>query len=184
MFDTDTLIADCQAAADDTEPRLAIVEVLRRTMADGSAVADVLQPSEGGITLLHHAPDLTVLHVVWAPGMTLFPHDHRMWASIGIYTGGEDNEFFRRGGPGLVSSGGRSLHVGDTVLLGSDVIHAVTNPTREHAGAIHIYGGDLFGAVRSEWDPETFDEQPYDVPAAIQYFEDQNKLFESPPAPM
>ena len=121
-----------------------------------------------------------MLKVVWTPGMTFRPHNHAMWAAIGIYTGGEDNEFFRREGGGLTPSGGRSLHVGDTVLLGGDVIHAVTNPTKEHAGAIHIYGGDLFGAVRSEWDPETFEEQQYDVPAAIQYFEDQNRLFESP----
>ena len=41
---------------------------------------------------------LTVLNVVWAPGMVLPPHDHRMWAAIGIYAGQEDNEFFRRDG--------------------------------------------------------------------------------------
>jgi predicted metal-dependent enzyme (double-stranded beta helix superfamily) len=29
------------------------------------------------------------------PGMTLGPHDHCMWAAIGVYTGGEDNTFFR-----------------------------------------------------------------------------------------
>ena len=102
-----------------------------------------------------------------------------MWAAIGIYTGGEDNEFFRPAGGWRPAAAG-SARRGDTVLLGGDVIHAVTNPTREHAGAIHIYGGDLFGAVRSEWDPETFAEQRYDVAAAIQYFEDQNRLFESP----
>jgi predicted metal-dependent enzyme (double-stranded beta helix superfamily) len=28
--------------------------------------------------------------------MTIMPHDHRMWAVIGVYTGREDNIFWRR----------------------------------------------------------------------------------------
>lgn len=180
MFDVDAFLDDCIRANQQDKPQLAIKELLERAMADPASVAESLPPERAEITPLHRSPRLTVLKVVWTPGMTFQPHNHAMWASIGIYTGGEDNEFFRRGGPGLVPSGGRSLHVGDTVLLGSDVIHAVTNPTRQHAGAIHIYGGDLFEAVRSEWDAETFAEQQYDVPAALQYFEDQNTLFESP----
>ena len=76
-----------------------------------------------------------------------------MWAAIGIYTGGEDNAFYRRADGGLVASGGKELRVGDTCVLGDDTIHAVTNPTAEHAGAIHVYGGDLLGTPRSEWDP-------------------------------
>ena len=183
MFDVDAFLDDCIRANDEDKPQLAIKELLERAMSDPGAIAGALPPERAEITPLHRSPQLTVLKVVWTPGMTFQPHNHAMWASIGIYTGGEDNEFFRRDRLGLVPSGGKSLQVGDTVVLGSDVIHAVTNPTKEHAGAIHVYGGDLFEAVRSEWDPETFDEQPYDVPAAIRYFEDQNQLFESPPAP-
>jgi predicted metal-dependent enzyme (double-stranded beta helix superfamily) len=51
------------------------------------------------LSLLHHNDDLTVLHVVWAPKMNLYRHEHRMWAVIGIYAGEEQNEFFRRSGP-------------------------------------------------------------------------------------
>ena len=184
MFDVDAFLDDCLRANQEDTPQLAIKELVDRAMSDPAALAAALPPERAEINPLYRSPELTVLKVVWTPGMRFQPHNHAMWAAIGIYTGGEDNEFFRRGGPGLVASGGRSLDVGDTVLLGSDVIHAVTNPTKEHAGAIHIYGGDLFEAVRSEWDPDTFDEQQYDVPAAIQYFEDQNKLFESPSAPL
>jgi predicted metal-dependent enzyme (double-stranded beta helix superfamily) len=180
MFDVDEFLDDCLRANAEDAPHLAIRELLERAMSEPDALASALPPARAEITPLHASPELTVLKVVWTPGMTFRPHNHAMWAAIGIYTGGEDNEFFRRDGAGLVPSGGRSLEVGDTVLLGGDVIHAVTNPTKEHAGAIHVYGGDLFGAVRSEWDPETFAEQQYDVPAAIQYFEDQNRLFESP----
>jgi len=125
MFDVDAFLDDCLRANQEGTPQLAIKELLERTMSDPGAVAGAMPPERAEITPLHRAPDLTVLKVVWTPGMTFRPHNHAMWAAIGIYTGGEDNEFFRRGAPGLVPSGGRSLRVGDTVLLGGDVIHAV-----------------------------------------------------------
>ena len=48
------------------------------------SVADALAHDRGDLTLLHHTADLTIVNAVWAPGMTLYPHDHRMWAAIGI----------------------------------------------------------------------------------------------------
>lgn len=82
-------LADCSEAVTEAEPRTAVREVLARAMSHPREVADALRPTEGGITLLHQAPDLTVIHAAWAPRMSLFPHDHRMWAAIGIYTGQE-----------------------------------------------------------------------------------------------
>ena len=176
MFDIDVFIDECVRAGDEGEPRSAIKHLLERAMADTEAVAAALPPERAEITPLHASPTLTILKVVWTPGMSFRPHNHKMWAAIGIYTGGEDNEFYRRTDDWLTPSGGKRLRRGDTVLLGDEVIHAVTNPTGEHAGAIHIYGGDLFAAERSEWDPDTRVEQQYDVPAAMAYFEEQNRL--------
>jgi predicted metal-dependent enzyme (double-stranded beta helix superfamily) len=175
MFEIDEFLAECINASNDTEPRTAIKMVLERAIAAPQAVASVLPPERAELVPLHVSPTLTVLKVVWTPGMTLPPHDHTMWAAIGIYTGGEDNAFFRPVDGGLAAAGGRALRTGDTLLLGHDVIHAVTNPTAQHAGAIHIYGGDLFAAERSEWDPVTEARRPYDVAAAQTYFEDQNR---------
>jgi predicted metal-dependent enzyme (double-stranded beta helix superfamily) len=107
--------------------------------------------------------------------MSIWPHDHRMWAAIGIYTGGEDNAFYRRTPDGLTGSGGKSLRPGDICLLGDETIHAVTNPTTEHAGAIHIYGGDFFAVRRSDWDPETFEERAFDLEVTLAHFERQNE---------
>jgi predicted metal-dependent enzyme (double-stranded beta helix superfamily) len=39
---------------------------------------------------------------------------------------------------------------------GDNIIHSVTNPIPRLTGAIHVYGGDFFGAERSEWDPEPY----------------------------
>jgi predicted metal-dependent enzyme (double-stranded beta helix superfamily) len=177
MTDIDNLITDLVAARGESEPRRAVKEVLTRACARPDDMAAALPPERAEIARLHVSPELTVLKVVWAPGMTLMPHDHRMWASIGIYSGGEDNTFYRRDRNGLAESGGRELRVGDVCLLGDDTIHQVHNPTTKFAGAIHVYGGDFFETPRSEWDPETLEERPYDVTGVLRYFEEQNARF-------
>ncbi len=103
---------------------------------------------------LYRSSALTVLRFVWPPAVELFPHDHRMWAAIGIYGGGEDNTFFRRVPEGLVVSGGKQLRAGDVALLGADVIHAVANPSRAYTAAIHVYGGDYFGTAPEPVGPD------------------------------
>jgi predicted metal-dependent enzyme (double-stranded beta helix superfamily) len=177
-LDVDELVAECLAASAEPEPRLAIRDVLERTVVDPAAVAEALPPEKAEYLPLHVSPELTVLKVVWTPGMTFRPHDHGMWAAIGIYTGGEDNTFYRRADGGLVATGGKALRAGDVCLLGDDTVHAVANPTSVLAGAIHVYGGDLLSATRSEWDPDTFEQRPYDTAGAIRYFEEQNSRFD------
>jgi predicted metal-dependent enzyme (double-stranded beta helix superfamily) len=174
MFDVDSFLSDCLAANRADQPRLAVKEVLDRAVSDPAALAAALPPDRAQLTKLHVADDLTVLQVVWGPGQRIRPHDHRTWATIGIYSGGEDNSFYRRADGGLAESGGRELRPKDVCLLGDDTIHAVHNPTTEFAGAIHIYGGDFFEIERSEFDPETFEERPYDNATTLAGFEAAN----------
>ena len=111
--------------------------------------------------------------------MTIMPHNHQMWAVIGIYSGREDNMFWRRlpDGSGKVeAAGARALSVGDAEPLGHNIIHSVTNPIRRLTGAIHVYGGDFFAAERSEWDPESLEESRYDIAKNMKLFEDANVL--------
>jgi predicted metal-dependent enzyme (double-stranded beta helix superfamily) len=174
VFDLDSFLSDCLTARQDNEPLRAIKEVLDRAVSKCDELAAALPPERAGLTRLHVSPELTVLKLVWGPGMRLWPHDHRMWAAIGIYSGGEENEFFRRNGTSLVESGGRSLRPGDVCLLGDDVIHAVENPTRQFAGAIHVYGGDFFAEPRSEWRAVPYKEEPFDVDRLLAHFEAAN----------
>ncbi len=177
MFDLDDFLCRCSDAIAESEPRRATREVLSRALAAPGEVADVMAPGEAGLTVLHQADDLTVLHVVWAPGMDIWPHDHRMWAVIGIYEGEEDNTFYRRGGPdsrSLTASGGKRITKGDALLLGDDTIHAVSNPRRGLTGAIHVYGGDLIGEPRSQWGPGPLEERPYDIDQARRQFAEAN----------
>ncbi|HET6919378.1 MAG TPA: hypothetical protein VFI46_07925 [Jiangellaceae bacterium] len=180
MFDIDQFVVECREARVEGEPRRAVREVLQRALSQPDRVAAALAPTEGGFTLLHHTPDLTVIDVVWAPGMRIYPHDHRMWAAIGIYAGQEDNEFFRRSGPGsrtLTGSGGKQLAVGDVLLLGDDTIHAVTNPLSGLAGAIHVYGGDFINEPRSQWGPGPVEERPYDIAETRLQFSEANRAW-------
>jgi predicted metal-dependent enzyme (double-stranded beta helix superfamily) len=170
MFDVDAFVGDCTDALRESEARRAIREVLGRAMANHSAVAHSLDHFEGGLHILFRSPELTVLNVVWAPHMSLQPHDHRMWAAIGIYAGQEDNAFYRRQAGGISRSGGKELRTGDVASLGDNAIHAVANPTRQFTGAIHVYGGDFVATARSQWDPETLEEQPYDLEGILKQF--------------
>lgn len=174
VFDIDAFVEECESAVAEGEPRRAVREVLARAVDEPGAVAGVLEHHHAGITLLHNSATLTVLNVVWGPGMTLQAHDHRMWAAIGIYAGQEDNAFFRRSGNTIVDSGGKELRERDVLLLGDDAIHAVTNPLRSYTGAIHVYGGDFVQQPRSQWDPDTRQEQPYDMQHVLELFEKSN----------
>jgi len=176
MLNVDQFVTDCRAALRQSTPELAVKELLERTVANPSEVEAALgAPREGKVGVLHHAPDLTILNVVWTPGMAVYPHDHRMWAVIGLYGGREDNTFYRRSPEGLQVAGGKQLETGNVAVLGQSVIHSVANPLRVFTGAIHIYGGDFFGTPRSEWDRETLQEQPYDVARARKLFSDANE---------
>ena len=99
---------------------------------------------------------------------------------IGIYGGAEDNVFWRRieteDGPRIEAAGAKAMRVKDACALGADIIHSVTNPIPRLTGALHVYGGDFFAAHRSEWDPETLDEQPYDSAKVMQRFEESNRM--------
>ncbi len=177
MFDLDQFIADCRAARAEDATHKAVCGVVARAMSDPGAVLKAVgEPKLSGVEKIHHAPDLTILSVIWGAGMTVYPHNHRMWAVIGIYTGREDNIFWRRLPNGKVeAAGAKALSEKDAEPLGSNIIHSVTNPISRLTGAIHVYGGDFFAAERSEWDPETLSEQPYSVEKAFRLFEAANR---------
>jgi predicted metal-dependent enzyme (double-stranded beta helix superfamily) len=179
MATTDDLVAACVDAVAESDLRGAVRDILTRAVADPRLV-DELEHRKAGLNVLYCSPQLTVLNVIWPPLMSLFPHDHRMWAAIGIYGGREDNAFYRRSENSLVPSGGKELTDGAVLLLGDDAIHAVHNPARSsYTGAIHVYGGDFVRTPRSQWDAETLQEQPYDLNAVHEEFDRAERAFQT-----
>jgi predicted metal-dependent enzyme (double-stranded beta helix superfamily) len=182
MFDLDQFAVDCRAALAAEKSHRHVRDVVERVVADPASMLRALgEPKCAGLHTLYQSHDLTILNVVWAPMMTIMPHNHSMWAVVGIYTGREDNIFWRRrpDNPGKVeAAGAKALCARDAAPLGHDVIHSVTNPIPRLTGAIHVYGGDFFDPThRSEWNPETLLEGPFDTERAVRRFEEANAVF-------
>jgi predicted metal-dependent enzyme (double-stranded beta helix superfamily) len=181
MFDLQQFIADCRLALAEDQSHKSVREVVARAVSDPSSVLKGLdEPRRAEVQKLYQSEDLTILNVIWGPRMTIMPHNHQMWAVIGVYTGREDNIFWRRiPDRKLEAAGARALCEKDAEPLGRNIIHSVTNPISRLTGAIHVYGGDFFGVARSEWDPETLLERRYDVEKNMRLFEEANALLAS-----
>ena len=96
-FDLDEFITDCRAALSETAPQKAAREVVARAISDPARVLRGLgEPRRSEVQKVYCSSELTILNVIWAPRMVIMPHNHAMWAIIGVYTGREDNIFWRR----------------------------------------------------------------------------------------
>lgn len=175
-LDIDRFVADCVAANKETDAQAAVEEVLARAVSTPDAVLAALgEPKKAGLDVLLSTPTLTIFAATWTPQMNLMPHDHLMWANIGIYTGREDNIFWHRTSDGIKACGADALFVKDTAMLPEDAVHSVTNPLLHFTGGIHIYGGDFFDTKRSQWNPETLAEEPSDGPGIREMFRRENE---------
>lgn len=181
METVEALVEACIAARAADDSHVPAREILERAMATpGDFLRAIGEPKQAGIETLYRSDSLTVLNVVWGPLMMVPAHDHAMWAVIGVYTGREDNIFWRRlpedAPAGLEAAGAKSLSTGDVVPLGHDIVHSVANPLERLTAAIHVYGGDFFDAPRLEWDPETLTDRPLDLDRIRRRFENSNCL--------
>ncbi len=166
-FDKDEFVTECLAAVrSGGGAHHAVKEIVDRTVSNPSAIeAEVGDRTVSPMmTIWHRSDELTALHIVWPPGVDLFAHDHNMWAVIGIYGGREDNQFYRRLEDGRIEPHtGKTITQRDVVMLGSDVVHSVANPTREWTAALHVYGGEFFTTPRTMWSKDTYEPMPLDM---------------------
>src|SRR5437660_591107 len=77
------LVSACQVAVAEDRPMLAVKELVERAVTDRALIEQL--PGDGpGIFTLHRGPGLSMFKIVVPPGYTSLPHDHRMWAVVGI----------------------------------------------------------------------------------------------------
>ena len=161
LNDMQQFIEDCIAANKESNPQKAVKEVLARGVSNHKAMLKAIgEPREAGLKVFLRSKTLTIFAATWTPQMNLMPHNHLMWANIGIYTGREDNILWERKQDKLEANNVRCLFAGDVATLNANAIHSVTNPLQRYTGGLHIYGGDFFATERSQWDPETLKEEP------------------------
>ena len=182
MFDKDRFVEDLRAARNESDSMDAISEVITKAIQDPASIIRALgAPGRGRAEQLYADASITISNIIWGSEMWVPPHDHLMWAVIGVYQGQEDNTFWRDQDGNLQEMGGVSLTKGDVRKLGADAVHSVRNPSLQLCGAIHVYGGDFFGAIprRHSWNPQTLERGPYDYEFINSLRNEANERMES-----
>jgi predicted metal-dependent enzyme (double-stranded beta helix superfamily) len=170
-MDVRELIDACRDAAEGDEPTREVSELVAAFLHQPSLPRLLGDADRSTYEALYRGPDILVLHGVVPPTPApVAPHDHRMWAVIGVYQGLEHNDLFVRGeGGGLETVDRFTIGAGQVRTLDSSTIHSVQARGDHYLGAIHVYGGDLFGAPRSRWIDGV--EQPMDESALPAFFD-------------
>jgi predicted metal-dependent enzyme (double-stranded beta helix superfamily) len=159
------VIDRCKQALAAPDPQASVEAVVLEAARDPAVLAAISRRTRFANLqdlAIHRSDELTLLAGSLPPGFSAAPHNHNLWSVVGVCAGQEDNQFFARTDDGLEQIGAVSV-VGPGVLANdADVIHAICNPLDTPLVVLHAYGGDLFGTPRSNWDPETHEEIPFD----------------------
>ena len=155
VFDSAEFVRAVQSAAASSDPINAVQEVVAGEIVDGAAIDSVLgtelKPEH---ETLISSEDLTIQRIIWLPGFGGSPHEHRMWAVVGVYAGEEVNRLYERSADGLTECGTCVVPEREVFLLDADAIHSVENPDRTWTAGLHVYGGDIVNVERSAWGPD------------------------------
>jgi predicted metal-dependent enzyme (double-stranded beta helix superfamily) len=170
-MDVSELIDACRDAVGGDEPTREVSELVAAFLHQPSLRSLLGDADRSTYEALYRGPDILVLHGVVPPTPApVAPHDHRMWAVIGVYQGLERNELFvRADGGGLDTVDRFTIGPGQVRTLDPSTIHSVQARGDRYLGAIHVYGGDLFGTPRSRWIDDA--EQPMDESALPAFFD-------------
>ena len=154
-FEADVFVTACRQAATDADPSGAVREVVAQAIENGPSIEAALGENvPGSFDTLFASPELTIQRIAWPAGIRSNPHDHRMWAVVGVYAGVELNRLFQRSPRGLDERSVMGLEAGQVLVLDDEAIHSVANPLRARTAGLHVYGGDILGVERSAWDPQ------------------------------
>ncbi len=160
----DEFVTTCEALLGQSDVGERIAEAMRPLVeapAELSKAIEDLRPEPGRPAVIHRSDKLTVMGLEVAAGFVSPPHDHQLWAVVGVYEGAEDNVFYRRTSDGIDETGRAVLGQGECLALPPDAVHGIANSGGFPMRALHVYGGDLFATERSKWDPVSGEEQPF-----------------------
>jgi predicted metal-dependent enzyme (double-stranded beta helix superfamily) len=155
MFSADVFVREVQLASLAADPIAAVQEVVAEAIADGPSIDSVLGTErKTDNDSLFSSEDLTVQRIIWVPGLPSVPHEHRMWAVVGVYAGEELNRIYERSADGLTEVRSRAVQEREVFALDADAIHSVENCGDTWTAALHVYGGDIVNVKRNAWGPD------------------------------
>jgi predicted metal-dependent enzyme (double-stranded beta helix superfamily) len=165
------LVEGCRDAATTHDPVYGVMDVLGAFLHQPHLEVQLGRADRSTYEVLYRGRDLLVLHGVVPPTpRPVDPHDHRMWAVIGVYHGQEDDQLFARTDDATLQPTERfSIRAGEIRPLDASTIHSIQAAGGRYLGAVHVYGGDLFGTPRSVWRDGV--EQPHDESALPAFFD-------------
>ncbi|MGH8777365.1 MAG: hypothetical protein ACRDWI_20260 [Jiangellaceae bacterium] len=170
-MDLHELIEACHEAAAGEDPALEVADLLGGFLRQRDLSTLVGTGDRSIFEAVHRSDDLLLLHAVIPPiPAPVDPHNHRMWAVVGVYQGQEDTQLFTRTDDDTLEPTERfSVAPGDVRALDVSAIHSIQPGRGEYLGALHIYGGDLLATPRSSWRGGI--ERPYDETAVLRLFD-------------
>ena len=167
-----------------SDPPFVVSEILSLLIQSPESIDAFLGPGNpeenetAQYQFLHQSPELTILRVIMPEHLQSPPHNHLVWAVIGMYRGRENNVFYRRDGARIEKVGHRNLVAPEVMVLAPDTIHGISNPLAQRSYALHVYGGALANPARSLWNPFTFGEEPFRLPELLKYEREMTQVTE------
>ena len=174
-YTLEQFIADMQELVDAQSDQQKIFDkgsvYLERLVTNPEAIPEEFRAPSGkgrrpnhGSYAIHRGPGLFVSSVVWGPGDYVGPHDHMTWGMIGVAGNAIQETRYRRvddrdreGYAQLEKDRTTLVKPGDVSLLIPEIdeIHAMDNMSDRATFEIHVYGQDLVGLDRCQYNLET-----------------------------
>jgi 3-mercaptopropionate dioxygenase len=162
---------DAVVAAEGTDYRGVVARakpLLGRLLADMRWLdARYAEPRGGSVQYLlhkHPADAFSIVSVVFNTDYATTVHDHGTWGLVGVWRGAEREERFKRTDDrsradyAALRPSGEAVNLPGAVthlLPPDEEIHRITNQAPYPSCSIHVYGGDLNGKLRHQYDLAT-----------------------------
>ena len=76
LFELENFISDCCSAIRRDPTHMGIADLVGRAVSDPSGIlAQLGEPKASDVLTLYRSPELTIMNVIWHPGMTVSPQD-------------------------------------------------------------------------------------------------------------
>ena len=155
--------------------------LLGRLLADMKwLAARYYEPRQGGSVqyLLNKSSvgKYTITSVVFWQGYCTPVHNHNTWGLIGIWRGEEQEERFKRADDGTradhvqLRPAGTQINTPGSIchlIPPDEEIHRIRTVSPQPSCSVHVYGGDIFGKTRQQYNLDTGTVKEFQVKAVV-----------------